>query len=353
MAVSIVQFTKGSANSSAVFGSAPTNGNYLVAINGKDDANSTASGWTKALSVINTPSFDPELRSAVYWKLCGAGESTTQSPTTGGGQVGIWEIAGFVGTWASDVIFDGDGDGNGAYPFAHATGPSGVDCVALIGVSERDNSDSPLTGPSISTPAVTSDGQQMGSGDTRFASAWGHNVTTASTSINPTATFDASTGWKGYLAVLIPKGSSDTLEALDQATATLTSYAMTESGNVLEALAQATLTLTSYGVGDASVFEALAHATITLTAYAAGEKINVFEALDQATVALTSYTLVEGFLAIEPLTQAAILLTSYNLQTQINDLALKYTHGLSPQPTITDPALERVRNDPATLYYDA
>jgi hypothetical protein len=328
MAVSIVQFAKGLAGSGVTFGAAPTNGNYLVALVGMDVGNTAASGWTRTERLTEGGT---NIRVAAYWKLCGAGESTSQNPSTSDYLVGIWEIAGFSGTWATDLTWGGDPNGQ---TFANATGPSGVDCLALICVSERDNSSGIGSTPTFLTPTVTTDGQGASTADGRFGACWGHNITTAGTAVNPTATYSTGgapgSGWEAYTAVLIPKGASD----------------------VQEALAQATITLTSYGVGDASVFEALAQATTALTAYGLGEQVNVFEALTQATAALTSYTLIEGFLALEPLAQAAILLTAYALLSKVNDLALGYTHNPPPQPAITEPALAQKRTTPGTLYYE-
>ena len=113
--------------------------------------------------------------------------------------------------------------------------------------------------------------------------------------------------------------TSDVAEALDQATATLTSYAITELVTVLEALSQATAALTSYDVTElVQVLEALNQATVTLTSYAVGENINVLEALAQATAALTSYNVTDLVTITEALAQATAALTSYAVGENIN-----------------------------------
>jgi hypothetical protein len=75
---------------SATFGSAPTNGNLLVAIIFNPTGDTAGAGWT--LQIANSTGTD---YGAILTKIAGVGESLTQSPLTGIGGTGaivIWEL---------------------------------------------------------------------------------------------------------------------------------------------------------------------------------------------------------------------------------------------------------------------
>lgn len=77
---------------SATFGTAPTNGNFLVAMCFNPANDSAGTGWAKVAE--NTSGTDYGL---IFTKTAGAAESTTQSPISGVGGTGgivIWEISG-------------------------------------------------------------------------------------------------------------------------------------------------------------------------------------------------------------------------------------------------------------------
>ncbi len=91
-AVTIRQFASASASSSVTFGSAPLLGSLLIAMSPTWTQPTPASGWTKYQE--NLPAntgYD------IFYKVCGSGESTTQSPSasnTAQWLLGMWEITG-------------------------------------------------------------------------------------------------------------------------------------------------------------------------------------------------------------------------------------------------------------------
>lgn len=95
---SVVQFAhkQGNANNAVLMGSAPTNGNLLVAMSFQPTSDTASSGWTKLVENSNGTDFG-----LIFTKVAGAGESTTQTPVTGSPTVGatmIWELSHASGT---------------------------------------------------------------------------------------------------------------------------------------------------------------------------------------------------------------------------------------------------------------
>lgn len=78
-----------------VFGSGPGNGNMLIAITWQDGnaAPTAASGWT-----LKDTQGDGAFWIQIYTKICGASESTSQTPAQGGNgahwTIGMWEVSG-------------------------------------------------------------------------------------------------------------------------------------------------------------------------------------------------------------------------------------------------------------------
>ena len=66
----------GAAVQSVTFGMAPTNGNLLIALAASNSGRAANTGWTKA-DIQDSGGTDFGL---LYWKIAGAGESTTQTP---------------------------------------------------------------------------------------------------------------------------------------------------------------------------------------------------------------------------------------------------------------------------------
>lgn len=90
-----------------VFGTAPTNGNLLIALTSHWPNTPTANtGWT----LINNTNASQSGTACAY-KYAGAGESTTQNAWNGVGGIGdlptiMWEISGITGTIGTDLLFD-------------------------------------------------------------------------------------------------------------------------------------------------------------------------------------------------------------------------------------------------------
>lgn len=111
MALAIVQSTANGHNATdgttaqVHFGSAPTNGNLLIAVGMMYDGNgvaAAAAGWT-----IDATVHGNSMYTSVYYKYAGAGESTTQQPDGTGRNYwayAAWEISGITGTWATDRV---------------------------------------------------------------------------------------------------------------------------------------------------------------------------------------------------------------------------------------------------------
>ena len=88
----VVQVAHAINGDSVTFGVAPTNGNLLVAMSFNPNSNSAGSGWVLAANNGSGADFGNLLT-----KTAGAGESTTQSPTSGAGSPAalvVWEING-------------------------------------------------------------------------------------------------------------------------------------------------------------------------------------------------------------------------------------------------------------------
>ena len=91
----------------AHLGSAPTNGNLLIAIATLYDGNgapSPSTGWGVVTAATSHVS-GAVCYVALYYKYAGAGESTTQTPEANARQLwglSMWEISGVTGTWATD-----------------------------------------------------------------------------------------------------------------------------------------------------------------------------------------------------------------------------------------------------------
>jgi hypothetical protein len=92
----VVQSAMAAANSaSIVLGSAPINGNLLVAMCFNSTVGTPGAGWTSQL--VNSSGTDFGMTAT---KVAGAGESTTQTPLSGAanGLIAMWEINGQAGS---------------------------------------------------------------------------------------------------------------------------------------------------------------------------------------------------------------------------------------------------------------
>lgn len=128
---SVVQVAHATSAISATFPTAPTNGNWMVAIAFNSNSNTVGTGWTKIGE--NPTSTD---WSDLLIKKAGASEPTTQSPmlnATANGGVVIWEISGAnsttpVGFWQSQ----GEQVDTQNVPVVI---PNSVNCLGLSAVS--------------------------------------------------------------------------------------------------------------------------------------------------------------------------------------------------------------------------
>ena len=89
----VVQTAKSNASASVTFGSAPTNGNLMIAMWVSPTGSAANTGWT----VVGTDTSGTDF-SVIAWKKAGAGESTTQTPISGGNPTNcglvVWELNG-------------------------------------------------------------------------------------------------------------------------------------------------------------------------------------------------------------------------------------------------------------------
>lgn len=104
--VSIVDFALSPQTNTAAevtFGSAPQDGDLLVAMGIWWTGHSPASGWTMEMDTGAAKS-----GVALYYKYCGSGESATQSPfaspSTNDIACAMWNIRGATGSWATDKV---------------------------------------------------------------------------------------------------------------------------------------------------------------------------------------------------------------------------------------------------------
>ncbi len=107
-------------NKQITLGSAPINGNLLIAMTVNTPATTPGSGWT--LLASNTSGTDDGY---IYYKVAGAGESTTQAPLAANEAPGcmvIWEINGQAATWLVQVAMEAE-QVTSVYAFSPVMGP--------------------------------------------------------------------------------------------------------------------------------------------------------------------------------------------------------------------------------------
>ncbi len=181
----IVQLAHAQATSgvnSATFGSAPTNGNLLVAISLWTGSNaSAASGWT--LVEANTAG---NVGVAILTKTAGASESTTQTPTTSvGGDTTliIWEVNGAAG----GVTGHATGYSGSPVISALVSAIPALDNTLHLGALAVDSTTVTITSYGFHTTAYLNGGSgantTYGSGDSTTVEAYGF-IANFSTSIN-------------------------------------------------------------------------------------------------------------------------------------------------------------------------
>jgi len=118
-------------SSSLVMDSAPIQGNILIAITANQNVSITASaGWTKSTDSINSAAQD---NCGMFWKVCGAAESTTQTPNNSGAvnSVVIWELNPGAFSIANPSV-DNTGTGAAFNAISNRAGPGGIMLGAFI-----------------------------------------------------------------------------------------------------------------------------------------------------------------------------------------------------------------------------
>ena len=164
-ALTFVQFQaanqSGGASISAVMNTPPTQGNYLFAIAGSSVGGEViGTGWTTI--VIQSESGVDGL--AAY-KLCGASESTTQTPftqTSGGASVGIWEYSGAAAGADGFVVIQSTA---AAPPAVALTASSVHGGTALVGCMANETS---ASGGTIDSGFTVDDSTHVTSPDQVF-----------------------------------------------------------------------------------------------------------------------------------------------------------------------------------------
>jgi hypothetical protein len=192
--MTVVQQTSGQGNS-ATFSGAPTIGNTLVAMCGSwpeaghSDPATVASGWT-LIDAATSSTWAPA-RTWAY-RVAGSGESTTQTPCSGGAVAIIYEVSG-VGAWASAYvgITDARDTGGSATSVTVNLTTSNANQMVLGGWVSRGNisaagSVSGLTG-TLTTTACSGGGCENGAGRSQSFSSNG-------TSVSATGSWSSSPG---------------------------------------------------------------------------------------------------------------------------------------------------------------
>lgn len=177
----VVQRASAQSNSSdpsVTFGSAPTNGNLMVAMVFNSGSNpSAASGWT----AVQT-NFVGNVGVSILTKTAGASESTTQTPTTGAsGNTGkiVWEVSGVASTKFM-LCF---GESVGVPGVSLPTLPAGTDalflgCIAGVGntITEFYGAKNMTSLAVTGTPMVYADGDSTNSGSFGLALMFNSNT---------------------------------------------------------------------------------------------------------------------------------------------------------------------------------
>jgi hypothetical protein len=297
VALSIVQQKQGvnnSAGASVVMASAPTNGNLLVAVVSFYQGASgpvADTGWTE---VVNDKTGVSGTNNGVWfgYKYAGAGESTTQTPVTGG-SVGvncvtqIWEIDGVAGTWASDyreewhaVFLDDDGS-HVLTTSSHNTIAGAQFVLTLISGTLDWTSGSDQTTPTLAANGQTDDSagfnnSTSGSSLEKQAAASCHRfVATSGTAIQDACTFGVDQQKCNYLYVSL-NSNTDVTVTPAAATLTVTGYAPTLSIAYTTAPAAGALVLTGHAP-NAAVFTIVSPGagSLVLTGYAPAANVEL------------------------------------------------------------------------------
>lgn len=185
------QAAQGSNVISVTFGSAPTNGNLLVAFFFDTGGNPTAgSGWT-ALDLLTSAALD----ASIFIKTAGAGESTTQTPSssTGGSTaLVVWEISGVA---TGIVDYQGVGSNGVSVPTGKVpsipTIPSSL-FLSAIATTITSVAITSLYGLA-SSAILSSTGVQMG---------YGHSDSSNAQSYGESAVFASAIAF-GYTSVVV------------------------------------------------------------------------------------------------------------------------------------------------------
>lgn len=219
MTVAVVQYkelTPTVSTPSFTMSTAPTSGNWLIATmyyNGSPTP-SAASGWTK-ISGDNSNGF---ITMAVYYKLAGGSESTTQTPNaSGNGADGgtMWEISGLTGTWVTDFQQKvAKGYTSATYQGDQITLTS--DALVLFIACMRGGGSGVIPSAITGFTTVTT-GIAAGSRASRSAYGFAHSGDV----IAPSVTFDALTSATGDV-ILALNGSSNTTYTLAATTGSFT-----------------------------------------------------------------------------------------------------------------------------------
>jgi hypothetical protein len=176
-------------------GSAPTNGNLLVAFTFNDGSQpSVDSGWTQLVLGISGT-----LYGAIYYKTAGASESASQTPSTGGTgnfAQGIWEISGAVGgsgSFLADIIQNITVSGiAGATPVL----PISESQLFLGAIATYNTSDAIVGTFGVSTVDVTLSGSGV-------QASFGHSDSTTSPAFGMVDSFSAAVGYKSISTIIL------------------------------------------------------------------------------------------------------------------------------------------------------
>jgi hypothetical protein len=118
-------------NKGITLGSAPVNGNLLIAMSWNTPSPSAGSGWTQLFQNGSGTDYG-----TIFYKVAGAGESTTQNVLTANETPGcmvIWEINGQAATWLVQAIGEGE-QSSATYAFSPTMGPLDQKLLFLGGI---------------------------------------------------------------------------------------------------------------------------------------------------------------------------------------------------------------------------
>lgn len=199
MTLAVVQSTvgvsTGASAPSAIFGSAPTNGNLLIAIGFTFATNPTANtGWTMLMGFGQTSLPGANGYQTIFYKYAGSSESTTQAPdsasTVSGWACSLWEISGVTGIISEDFA-EAYSTKIATYPSTSGTVPSFSNVITneLILMGAAGNQGAASTYTNSDSPTLDGhSGAGTAGGGTQASYGWHYSESTSGNTITPTIT---------------------------------------------------------------------------------------------------------------------------------------------------------------------